>query len=143
MRSNPELSGMAAYKDEEQKSVFTGAKVYRGMINGDHMSAMASSMQPEQMAQLINDDAVGALQRGLVFLVLFTALMQQIEDYERQLVLQQYIPEDYLIIMQVLMGSILTQIDIANRPSSVLTQQYSSQMFRFKTISIRFEAKFD
>lgn len=80
-------------------------------------------------------------QRGVVFLLLFTILMEQLRDYEAGLTKVQDIPEDYMIIMQIIFSSSLTNPAVEANPAIKLLQQYAEQRFTFRTIPIRFEAR--
>ena len=56
-------------------------------------------------------------QRGVVFLLLFTILMEQLRDYEAGLTKVQDIPEDYMIIMQIIFSSSLTNPAVEANPA--------------------------
>lgn len=71
---------------------FSGVKIYRGMITGDHLSTMASSMSPETIEAITDSPDLAFKQRGIVFLVLFAILMEQITDYENLVRQLEYIP---------------------------------------------------
>ena len=133
LRDNSVISSFRSkYDNMEQETknnaIFSGLRIFRGNIATDQMSTCASSLPPEELEALLNADPDN--QRGIVFLLLFNILINQLYDYQQEVIgFKSSIQGQYMVLMQVVISSIYHDEQVRDNPRSVLIQQYAMQLF--------------